>query len=81
VGWWFDMDGKKIRRIRADEYPLLYHLHRKQTAIRCGVTLLGQKPNYYTALTEGAGTPGARLDTRSAPSVSAATTLGQGPSY
>jgi hypothetical protein len=27
-GWWLDMGGKKLRRIRRNEYPELYRLHR-----------------------------------------------------
>jgi hypothetical protein len=27
-GWWLDMAGKKLRRIRRNEYPELYRLHR-----------------------------------------------------
>lgn len=41
TGWWTSLDGKKIRRIRRDEYPELYRLHRKHAAIGLGVKPIG----------------------------------------
>lgn len=52
TGWWYKPDGTKLRRIRRDEYPELYRLHRQHTAIRLGVTVLGTKAN-YGSLSEG----------------------------
>ena len=28
TGWWTDLEGKRIRRIRRNEFPELYRLHR-----------------------------------------------------
>lgn len=46
-GWWTDLAGNKLRRIRRDEYPELYRLHREHTAIRLGVTLLGMRGPWH----------------------------------
>jgi hypothetical protein len=46
-GWWTDLDGRKLRRIRRDEYPMLYRLHREHADIRLGVTLLGMKGPWH----------------------------------
>jgi hypothetical protein len=27
-GWWLDMQGRRVERIKRDEYPELYRLHR-----------------------------------------------------
>jgi hypothetical protein len=40
-GYWTTLDGKRMRRIRRDEYPDLYRLWHKHADIRLGVRLLG----------------------------------------
>jgi hypothetical protein len=36
AGWWTDLNGKRIRRIRRSEYAALYRLHREHADIRLG---------------------------------------------
>jgi hypothetical protein len=40
-GYWTDLDGKRLRRIRRDEYGELCRLWRQHADIRLGVRLLG----------------------------------------
>ena len=54
VGWWFSMDGKKLRRIARHEYPELYRLNAKhQDVQRWGrhtqAAALGVQPISYKA--------------------------------
>ena len=43
AGYWLDANGKKIRRLRRDEYPEAYRLWRKHAAVRLGIRPIGQK--------------------------------------
>ena len=36
-GYWYDLEGQKLRRIRRDEYPMLYRVWREHRDIRLGV--------------------------------------------
>jgi hypothetical protein len=36
-GYWLNMDGTKIRRIRQNEYPELYRLHRLCSEVEASV--------------------------------------------
>jgi hypothetical protein len=42
-GWFTDLDGKNIRRVRRDEYGELYRLYRKHAGIRLGIRPIGQR--------------------------------------
>jgi hypothetical protein len=46
-GYWLDRDGKKIRRIRRDEYPALYDAWRRHAAIRLGVRIVGMASDWH----------------------------------
>ena len=59
-GWWYDMDGKKLRRIRKDEYPTLYRLHRQYTTERLGIHPVGMRAPWTSR-------PGAALKSDSRP--------------
>jgi hypothetical protein len=45
-GFWLTPSGKKIRRIRRDEFGELYRLWREHADIRLGVRVLGMKDGY-----------------------------------
>jgi hypothetical protein len=40
-GYWLTLDGRKVRRIRRDEYGPLYRLWVRHADIRLGVQLFG----------------------------------------
>lgn len=42
-GFWLDLSGERIHRIRRDEYPELYRLWRRHVDIRLGVRVLGMR--------------------------------------
>ena len=48
-GFWLDLSGKKIRRIRRDEYPELYRLWHEHADIRLGVRVLGTRSGAESA--------------------------------
>jgi hypothetical protein len=47
TGFWTDLSGKRIRRIRRDEYGELYSLWRRHTAARLGIVPVGMKGPWH----------------------------------
>ena len=45
-GYWTDLAGKKLRRVRRDEYPEMYRLHRLATEVEA--TLEPSATRYYS---------------------------------